>query len=170
MKLQAALLTALLTSAALAPQAMSAQVPAASQTVCMTSPTPTGWVVTGYSDWYACGTPSNPYYNSKAIMDATGTPSGGSVTACMAPGPAGFYATAYSYSFSCEITKTPSGTFNNQEQLTNLNGRPSGTTVTICGIQSAPSGWVQVAIAQSYLCVYARSGGVGNNAVTIRKS
>ncbi|WP_460334232.1 hypothetical protein [Actinoallomurus acanthiterrae] len=135
----------------------------------MTSPTPTGWVVTGYSDWYACGTPSNPYYNAKAIMDTTGTAAGGTVRACMAPAPTGFYATAYSYSFSCEITKTPSGQFNNQATYTNLNGLPSGFTTTICGIQTAPSGWVQVAIAQSYLCVYSRTGGVGDNAITIRK-
>ena len=86
-----------------------------------------------------------------------------------ASAPAGFYATALSYSTNCEISKTPNGVLNNQQTLTNINGLPAGRTLIICGVQSAPSGWTVVAVVQTYLCVYARGGGVGDNAVSIRK-
>ncbi|MFD1541098.1 hypothetical protein [Nonomuraea guangzhouensis] len=45
----------------------------------------------------------------------------------------------------------------------------SGRTLIICGVQSAPPGWTVVAVVQTYLCVYARGGGIGDNAVSIRK-
>lgn len=89
--------------------------------------------------------------------------------ACQGPGPAGFYAVSLSYSFSCENSKTPDGLLNNQQNVENLNGLPAGSTVTICGQQAAPAGWVTISIQASYLCVLSRSGGVGNNAIQIRK-
>ncbi|MEV7801583.1 hypothetical protein AB0O28_01390 [Microbispora sp. NPDC088329] len=151
------------------PSAASAKV-AATQTICANTPIPSGWMPTAYFDTNLCGQPGSIYYNARTIKDVTGTASGGTVTTCInPPPPAGFYATALSYSYSCEAGKTPNGLLNNQQTLTNLNGRPSGSTAIICGIQSAPSGWTVVAVVQSYLCVYAHGGGVGDNAVSIRK-
>ncbi|WP_043625977.1 hypothetical protein [Nonomuraea candida] len=148
----------------------SAQMLGPSQNVCANAPIPTGWIPTAYFDWYQCGQPGTIYYNAKTIKDVTDTSAGGTVTGCITPPPpAGFYATALSYSYDCEISKTPNGVLNNQQTLTNLNGLPSGRTLVICGVQSAPPGWTVVSVVRSYLCVYARGGGVGDNAVSIRK-
>ncbi|MEU9885700.1 hypothetical protein [Sphaerisporangium sp. NPDC051011] len=156
-------------TAATAAQASPARLLGVSQTVCQSATTPTGWVQTAYFDWYTCGTPGSVFYNAKTIQDVTDTPSGGTVTACITPPPAGFYATAFSYSFSCEMTKTPNRIFNDQHTLTNLNGRPSGSTAIICGLQPSPPGWTTTAVVQAYQCVYPRSGGLGDNAIAIRK-
>lgn len=148
----------------------SAQMLGPSQNVCANASIPTGWIPTAYFDWYQCGQPGTIYYNAKTIKDVRDTSAGGMVTGCITPPPpAGFYATALSYSYDCEISKTPNGVLNNQQTLTNLNGLPSGRTLVICGVQSAPPGWTVVSVVRSYLCVYARGGGVGDNAVSIRK-
>ncbi len=156
-------------SPAAAGAAEAAVHPNASQNICYGSPVPTGWMITAWTDWYQCGTPNSYIYDAEVITDVSGTPSGGSATACQQPPPAGFYATALSYSFQCEGSKTPNGLLNNQQTVTNLNGLPSGTTKIICGIQTAPSGWVETAVVQTYLCVLAHGGGVGDNAIQIRK-
>ncbi|WP_113700625.1 hypothetical protein [Nonomuraea lactucae] len=141
-----------------------------SQTVCANNPVPTGWIVTSYSDWYQCGPPGSIYYNAKTMKNVTDTSSGGTVTGCISPPPpAGFYATALSYSYDCDASKTPNGLLNNQQTLTNLNGLPSGRTIVICGYQPAPPGWTVIAVVRAYQCVYARGGAVGDNAVSIRK-
>jgi hypothetical protein len=141
-----------------------------SSNVCANAPIPTGSMPTAYFDWYQCGQPGTIYYNAKTIQVISDTSAGGTVTTCITPPPpAGFYATALSYSYNCEISKTPNGVLNNQQTLTNINGLPSGRTLIICGVQSAPPGWTVVAVVQTYLCVYARGGGVGDNAVSIRK-
>jgi hypothetical protein len=170
------LLTAIVVAAAAvmslspSPAGASAQMLGPSQNVCANAPIPTGWIPTAYFDWYQCGQPGTIYYNAKTIRDVRDTSAGGTVTGCITPPPpAGFYATALSYSYDCEISKTPNGVLNNQQTLTNLNGLSSGRTLVICGVQSAPPGWTVVSVVRSYLCVYARGGGVGDNAVSIRK-
>ena len=155
---------------ALSPAAAGAEVrPHASQNICYGSSVPAGWMVTAFSDWYQCGTPNNVIYNSEVITDVSGTPSGGTASACQGPAPAGFYTTALSYSYSCEGSKTPNGVLNNQQVVTNLNGLPAGFETIICGLQSPPAGWVEVAVVQAYQCVLAHGGGVGDNAVKIHK-
>ena len=153
-----------------AAQAGAVRPAAQTQTICINTAPPTGWMITAYFDSYTCGVPGSYVYNAKQITDVRGTPAGGSVRACQMPPPSGFYATAWSYSFSCEASKTPNMLFNNLQTVTNLNGLPSGTSIVICGIQSAPSGWQLVAVVAAYQCVYANGGGLGQNAVSIRKS
>ncbi|MFG2042927.1 hypothetical protein [Dactylosporangium sp. NPDC048998] len=151
-------------------QAAVARTTAASQTICFNTPPPTGWMITAYYDSNTCGTPGSVVYNAKSIVDVQGTPAGGRVNACQMPPPSGFYATSWSYSFSCEASKTPNRLFNNLQVVTNLNGLPSGTSMVICGIQDAPAGWVLVAVVSAYQCIYVNGGGLGQNAVSIRKS
>ena len=126
-------------------------------------------MITAFVDSLQCGTPDQFIYDAKVIEDVSGTPAGGTATGCTGPAPAGFYATSLSFSYSCTGTKTPNGLLNDQQTVTNLNGLPVGTTKTICGLQAPPTGWVTVSIVQSYLCVLARGGGVGDNAIAIRK-
>lgn len=171
MRLLTAIAAAGATVAALLSSAteVSAQQRGPSQNVCQNTTTPTGWIVTAYFDWYLCGTPGSIYYNAKSIKDVRDTASGGTAIGCITTPPAGFYATALSYSYDCEISKTPNRVFNNVQTLTNLNGLPRGRTLVICGYQAAPPGWTVVAVVQAYQCIYARGGGLGDNAVSIRK-
>ncbi|MET8006657.1 hypothetical protein [Nonomuraea glycinis] len=104
----------------------STQMLGPSTNVCANAPIPTGSMPTAYFDWYQCGQPGTIYYNAKTVQVISDTSSGGTVTTCITPPPpAGFYATALSYSFNCEISKTPNGVLNNQQTLTNINGLPS---------------------------------------------
>lgn len=150
-------------------EAATAQPAGQSQTICINTPPATGWMITSYYDSNVCGTPGNGVYNAKTVLDVRDTPSGGSVSACQMPPPSGFYTTSWSYRASCEASKTPNRLFNNLQVVTNLNGLPSGRTIVICGIQGAPAGWQLLAIVSAYQCVYANGGGVGQNAVSIRK-
>jgi hypothetical protein len=150
-------------------EAATTQLAGQSQTICFNTPPPTGWMITAYYDWYTCGVPGNVVYNAKTITDVRDTPAGSSVTACQMPPPSGFYATSWSYSFSCEASKTPNRLLNNLQAVTNLNGLSSGYSIVICGIQEAPAGWQLIAIVAAYQCVYPHGGGLGQNAVSIRK-
>jgi hypothetical protein len=150
-------------------EAAAARPAGQSQTICINTPPPAGWMITAYYDWYTCGVPGNGVYNAKKITDVRDTPAGRSVTACQMPPPSGFYATSWSYSSSCEASKTPNMLFNNLQVVTNLNGLSSGYTIVICGIQGAPAGWELVAIVAAYQCIYPHGGGLGQNAVSIRK-
>ncbi|MFE0023756.1 hypothetical protein [Amycolatopsis sp. NPDC059021] len=140
-----------------------------SQTICINSAPATGWMITAYYDSYLCGTPGSGVYNAKQVTDVRDTPPGRAVSACQMPPPSGFYATSWSYTASCEGSKTPDRLLNNLQSVTNLNGLSSGFTIVICGIQNAPSGWELLAIVAAYQCVYPRAGGLGQNAVSIRK-
>jgi len=164
-----AAMTLLVSVLSVTAEAAIARTAALSQTICINTSPPVGWMITSYGDWYTCGVPGSGVYNAKVITDVRGTPAGGSVTACQMPPPSGFYATSWSYSYSCEASKTPDRLLNNLQQVTNLNGMPSGYSTVICGIQAAPTGWVLLAVVAAYQCVYANGGGVGQNAVSIRK-
>jgi hypothetical protein len=170
MRLLTAVVVAVVAVTALLSPSAGAAARGPSQTVCVNTPIPTGSVVTWYGDWYICGQPGTIYYNAKIIQDIRDTRSGGTVVGCInPPPPAGFYATALHYTDSCNPSTTPNRVLNNQQTLTNLNGMPRGRTIVICGYQPAPPGWTVLAVVQAYQCVYARGGGVGDNAVEIRK-
>ncbi|GAA4547998.1 hypothetical protein [Amycolatopsis samaneae] len=149
--------------------AAPARLPGQTQTICINTPPATGWMITAYFDSYTCGTPGSGVYNAKQVTDVRDTPSGRAVTACQMPPPSGFYATSWSYSVACEASKTPNRLLNNLQAVTNLNGVATGFTIVICGIQNAPSGWELLAVVAAYQCIYPHGGGLGQNAVSIRK-
>ncbi|GGM59917.1 hypothetical protein GCM10012275_33790 [Longimycelium tulufanense] len=139
-------------------------------TVCMGSPTPSGWVEVKYSTNYRCGRPGSTH-NAKTIRKVTSVSPGGTVAACTSsPRPAGWAVTRYRYVSSCEISRFGSSNNNTQQMLVNLNGLPSGSIRAVCGAWSAPQGWAIVSRHRDYGCVYSRFGSpTSDNAATIRK-